>query len=89
MHDVSFNVQFFKEGDVFVAHVPEFDVSSCGDTKDLAAKNILDAVRGFLETADEMGTLEEIMQESGYRRSGEGWQGPELVSLENQTLHFA
>jgi predicted RNase H-like HicB family nuclease len=61
-------VHVFKEGPTYVAHAPELDVSSCGDTDEEARKNIQDAVRGFLETSAEMGTLEEILLEAGYQR---------------------
>ena len=38
--DLSFTVHVFKEGDVFIAHVPQLDVSSCGDTATGARRNI-------------------------------------------------
>lgn len=60
-----------------MAHVPELDVSSCGDTADRARRNVQDAVRGFLETAREMGTLTEILEEAGHRREGEVWRAQE------------
>ena len=66
MEDVKFTVHIFKEGPTFVAHVPELDVSSCGDSEAQARKNIRDAVSGFLETAKELGTLNDILEESGY-----------------------
>ena len=86
MADLSFTVHIFKEGKTFVAYVPELDLSSCGDTKDEASKNIRDAVRGFLETSAEIGTLDEILEEAGYRREGETWKPPEFVSLDQLTL---
>lgn len=80
MHDIQFTVHIFREGQMFVAHAPELDVSSCGDTTAQAQKNIRDAVLGFLETAEAHGTLAEILEESGYVREGESWRAPELVS---------
>ena len=74
IRDISFTVHIFKEGPAFVAHVPELDVSSCGDTDEEARKNIQDAVRGFLETSAEMGTLEEILAEAGYQRDETSWR---------------
>jgi predicted RNase H-like HicB family nuclease len=67
MHDISYTVHTFKEGETYVAYVPELDLSSCGTTNDEARKNIRDAVQGFLETSAEMGTLEESLEEAGYR----------------------
>jgi predicted RNase H-like HicB family nuclease len=82
MHDISYTVHTFKEGETYVAYVPELDVSSCGRTNDEARKNIRDAVQGFLETSAEMGMLDEILEEAGYSRRGDSWQAPEFVSLD-------
>jgi predicted RNase H-like HicB family nuclease len=65
MRDISFTVHIFREGNAFVAHTPELDVSSCGDTAAEAGANIREAVKGFLEAAEEMGTLSGIL-EAGY-----------------------
>ena len=55
---IYFTTQIFKEGRLYVAHTPELDVSSCGSTKQKAQKNLLEAVRLFLEEAGKMGTLQ-------------------------------
>ena len=86
MHDISFTVYLFKEGKTFVAYVPELDVSSCGASDEEARKNIREAVRGFLETCAELGTLTEILEEAGYERVGDTWQAPQFVSLDRLTL---
>src|ERR1019366_4936324 len=86
IRDISFTVHIFKEGATYVAHAPELDVSSCGDTGEQARKNIQDAVRGFLETSSELGTLEEVLLEAGYQRDGHSWRAPEFVSLDRFTL---
>lgn len=86
MKVISFTVHLFKEGDVYVAHVPELDVSSCGDTPEQARENIQDAVRGLLETSQGMGTLEEILEEAGYQLEGETWRAHEFVSLDHLSL---
>ncbi len=82
MQDFAFTVHIFKEGDAFVAYVPALDVSSCGATDEEARQNIRDAVRGFLETSADMGTLDEILQEAGYELEGEQWRDPEFVSVD-------
>ncbi len=65
-HRIPFTVHIFKEGSVFVGHASELDVSSCGDAADEVRENIKMAVRGFLQTAEERGTLEIILDEAGY-----------------------
>jgi predicted RNase H-like HicB family nuclease len=84
--DLGFTVRILKEGDTFIAHVPELDVSSCGDTEVDARRNIADAVRGFLETASEQGTLNDILQEAGYRLENGRWTEPELVGVEHMSV---
>ena len=86
MQDIAFTVHIFREGDVYVAHVPELDVSSCGDTSEIARKNIRDAVRGFLETSEEMGTLAEVLEESGYRLEDGQWRAPEFVAFDRLSV---
>ncbi len=88
MHNVSFTVHLFREGDMYVAHVPELDVSSCGETTEKARTNIQDAVRGFLEVAEDKGTLDEIMEEAGYERNGSEWKPPEFVGLDHVTMQL-
>ena len=64
MRDFSFTVHTFKEGRMYVAYVPELDLSSCGATDEDARKYIRDAIRGFVETSAGMGTLAEILEEA-------------------------
>ena len=88
MQEISFTVHLFREADAFVAHVPELDLSTCADTAENARRNVRDAVRGFLETAEELGTLADVLEEAGYRRDGEGWKSPEFVSLDRMAVGF-
>jgi predicted RNase H-like HicB family nuclease len=62
MRDIAYTVHTFKEGRTYIAYVPELDLSSCGATVDDARRNIRDAVQGFLETSEEMNTLDEILE---------------------------
>jgi predicted RNase H-like HicB family nuclease len=62
--DIQFTTQIFKEGRTYVAHTRELDVSSCGGSKQKALRNLKEAVRLFLEEADRMGTLKQILQEA-------------------------
>jgi predicted RNase H-like HicB family nuclease len=86
MQDFSFDTHIFREGDAYVAYVPALDISSCGDTDEEARRNIRDAVRGFLAASADMGTLEEILEEAGYRKEGDDWRAPEFVSLDRLTM---
>ena len=60
-----------KEAAPPITVIPELDVSSCGDNPGEARNNIQDAIRGFLGASEEMGALEEILEEGGYRLEGD------------------
>ena len=62
------------------------DVSSCGDMTEIVRKNIRDAVQGFLETSEEMGTLATVLEESGYRLEDGRWRAPEFVAFDRQSV---
>jgi len=85
--DIQFTTDIFKEGAQYVAHTPELDLSSCARTETKARDNLIEAVRLFLEEAGKMGTLEQLLQESGYVRHGSGaWQAPQLVSRQSASV---
>ena len=83
MTQIEFDGIIFKEGETFVAYSPKLDVSSCGNTIDGARNNLKTAVRLFLEEAEKMGTLEDILKESGYEKTDvDCWMTPRLVATE-------
>ena len=86
MQDIPFTVTIFREGETYVAYVPELDISSCGRTDEEARKNIRDAVQGFLETSVDMGTLSSTLEEAGYERIEGTWHAPEFVFLDRLSL---
>ncbi len=64
--DFHFDTLIWKEGDVYVSYCPQLDVSSCGDTVEEARRMLKEAVRLFVEEAEKMGTLKEILEEAGF-----------------------
>jgi predicted RNase H-like HicB family nuclease len=84
--NLTFTVQVFRDGKLFVAYNPELDVSTCGKTVDEAKYNIRDALRGFLIAAQRKGTLADILEEAGYTKRRQEWHDPELMSLDRVTL---
>lgn len=83
---IEFTTQIFKEGRTFVAHTPALDVSSCGGTKEKALRNLKEAVRLFLEEAEKMGTLEQILEEAGYLKRHGRLKGPKFVGIHRVSL---
>ena len=84
--EIEFTSEVFKEGKLFVAYSPELDVSSCGETRQKAQRNLLEAVRLFLEEAGRMGTLDQILEESGFVRRRQKLEGPKLISVQRVSL---
>ncbi|MCC6365257.1 MAG: hypothetical protein IT165_17215 [Bryobacterales bacterium] len=84
--EIQFTTRIFKEGRTFVAHALELDVASCGRTKEKAVKNLKEAVRLFLEEAEKMGTLEQILQEAGYTRRKAKIESPKYISVQRMSL---
>ena len=82
---IEYTVSFWKEGNQIVGHAMPIDVMSCGYTQSEAEDALDDAVRVFVDRAQEMGTLEEVLAECGYERTAEGWIIPERP-VEKQRL---
>ncbi|MGA2715305.1 MAG: hypothetical protein ABSG41_19565 [Bryobacteraceae bacterium] len=84
--EIQFTTQIFKEGRTFVAHTRELDLSSCGGTRQKALRNLKEAVRLFLEEAERMGTLQQIIEEAGYLKRRSKLQGPKLITTQRVSL---
>jgi len=52
---------------------PELNVSSFGETIEDAKKSIREAVEAFIEECERMGTLEAILEESGFLKVNDSW----------------
>ena len=61
-------VQIWQEHGHFVAFCPVLQVTSYGDSRQDAQKNIKEAVELFLEVCVEDGTLSEVLRECGMKR---------------------
>ena len=80
--EIQFTTQVFKEGRTFVAYTRELDLSSCGGTQQKALQNLEEAVRLFLQEAEKMGTLDQILEEAGYLKRGGKLQGPKFIATQ-------
>jgi predicted RNase H-like HicB family nuclease len=87
MIPLDYEIIVFKEDTAYVSYCPELDISSCGNTLEEAKEMLKTAVRLFLEEAGKMGTLNDILEESGYKKSPEGrWLPRQLVATELVSL---
>ncbi|MBI5025716.1 MAG: type II toxin-antitoxin system HicB family antitoxin [Nitrospirae bacterium] len=83
MIPIDFDIIVFKENETYVAYCPELDISSCGNTVEHAKEMLKIAVKLFIEEAEKMGTLEDILEEANYKKDASGkWLPPRLVATE-------
>ncbi len=75
---VQLDTQIWKEGDMYVAYIPQLQLASCGYTIEEAEKNIKDATEGFFEVTDEKGTTKEVLEEAGFLFDDE-WKPPKVL----------
>jgi len=79
-------IEIFKEGDIYVVLSPELNVSSFGDTIEDAKRSIKEAIEAFIEECERMGTLEDVLEESGFSRINDSWRSRKPVAEEDLTL---
>jgi len=87
--NLDMTVHIWKEDDQYVAHAMPLDVMSSGTTPQEARQALDEAVRVFLLTAADLGTLDQVLEESGYERQGERWVCPAFVAVERHELALA
>ena len=81
-----FRAEFFKEDDVYVGLCPELNVSSFGEDIEDSKRSLQEAVEGFLETCEEMGTLEEVLEEAGFSVKEGVWTPRAPIMQEELTI---
>jgi predicted RNase H-like HicB family nuclease len=86
--DFTFEAEIWPEGGKYVARANPLNVLTCGDTREEAEESLLEAVELYLETADEMGTLEDILSEAGYVPVQGKWVGMRKPERREMTLRM-
>ncbi len=79
-------VTILKEGGRYVAYTPVFDISTSAPTFRKAKERFGELVELYLEELDRMGTLNRVLQDSGWRRVKKEWRAPVQVSHEMETI---
>lgn len=83
--NIDYTIHIWKEEDQYIAHAMPLDVMSSGRTIEDSRAALVEAVELFLETAEEINTLDELLQEAGYVFSKKGWVSPAWVAVERHT----
>jgi predicted RNase H-like HicB family nuclease len=86
---IEYTVQIWEESSQYVAHAMPLDVMSSGATPEAARRALDEAVRLFLQTAADNGTMEEVLQEVGYTIQDGQWVSPVWVGVERHTTALA
>ena len=86
---IEYTVQIWREGGQFIAHAMPLDVASSGETPQAARAALDEAVRLFILTAEEQGTIQELLEEAGYSNENGNWQSPDWVCFEKHTAAVA
>ena len=81
-------IEIFKEDDVFVAISPQLNISSFGDSVEDARASLKEAIAAFIEECTAMGTLDEILEESGFSRTNEDWEARRPVLEDRISVSF-
>ena len=55
-----------QEGRWIIAYCPALELASQGQTFEKAKSNLVEAIRGFLESCYDRGVLDEVLKESGF-----------------------
>lgn len=84
--ELEFNAEIFKEGDVYVGFCPELNVSSFGDDIEDAKRSLQEAVIVFLEECEEMGSLEDVLEEAGFHKIQSLWLSRKPLMEERLTV---
>ena len=83
MAKIVYRTEIFAEDGCYVGICPELNVSSFGDTPDDAKGSLEEAMDAFFEECRRMGTLNEVLVESGFVRKGDTWKLRERI-IESQ-----
>ncbi|MCY4651804.1 MAG: type II toxin-antitoxin system HicB family antitoxin [Dehalococcoidia bacterium] len=80
MTKIIYKAEIFPEGDCYVGLCRELDVSSFGDSPEEAGDSLQEAVELFLEGCEELGTLDEVLEESGFQKINGTWELGERIT---------
>jgi predicted RNase H-like HicB family nuclease len=92
MIHIPYTSQLFDEDGQIIALCPELNVSSFGDTPEEAVTSLQEAVTLFLEACRQMGTLEMVLEEAGYRpepTAPSRWTPRQPIQVRQLEISFA
>ncbi len=73
MDRILYSTEMSKSGQSFIAFCPELVVTAFGDNPGDARQALQDEISAYLEDCEELGILEEVLEEAGFYDNGEAW----------------
>ena len=86
MLEISLPVSILREGKKFVAHTPVLNLSTSANSFEKVRERFNEIVNIFFEELIKRGTLEDVLQDLGWRKVQRKWTPPVVVSQESQTV---
>jgi predicted RNase H-like HicB family nuclease len=87
MHqNIQLKLEILRENDLYVGICPALSVSSFGETLVEAKQSVQEALLAFIEECEDMGTLAEVLEESGFILKDGVWMYPQPIAVEMVTL---
>jgi hypothetical protein len=87
--DIDYTVQIWREGNQFIAHAMPLDLASSGASPQAARMALDEAVKLFIQMAEQHGTLPEVLEDAGYQHEGGRWRCPDWISIEKHSAPVA
>lgn len=82
-YKVKLPLVIFKEDKSFVAYSPALDLSTAGESFEIAKKRFDKAVKIFFAEVIESGNLDEVLAEYGWVKIKKNWKAPTTVFHDN------
>lgn len=80
-------IEIIKKGKWYIAKAVELDFVSQGRTLEEAKKNLLEVTEIQFEEMKKLGTLNEYLEECGYKVENTDQKYPELISVEKSKVY--
>ncbi len=71
----------FKEGRNYIAYSPALDLSTFGKTEKEAKDNFSEIVELFFDELEELGSLERVLTDLGWRKIKKEWNPPVVGNI--------
>jgi predicted RNase H-like HicB family nuclease len=83
---IDVTIEVWRERNQYVARAVPIDVISSGPTVESARAAVDEAIRCYIKTAQDAGTLDQILDECGYERRAGHWCSPDWIGVECRAI---